>query len=137
MHFSMALVIILMGAVHNLLLQYMTTNVERCIHTQKFDKKSLSVEAAAARFNKGAVARVFRSPVTPTHLPCASIIGEQHEKEDGRNWDKAQLLELQLSMASSPASEQSHWQAPAVAAAWYPNCFHSGGRNPKRFFPAP
>ncbi len=137
MHFSMALVIILMGAVHQLLLQYMTTNSEKCIRTHKFDKKSLSVQVAAGRFNKGGVARVLRSPVTLTHLPCASILEEQHEKEDGRKWDKAQLVELQLSMASSPAPEQSHWQAPAVAAAWYPNWFHSGGRNPKRFFPAP
>jgi len=32
-HFSMALVIILMGAVHKLLLHYMTANVEKCIHT--------------------------------------------------------------------------------------------------------
>jgi hypothetical protein len=82
----MALVNILMGAVHKLLLQCITTDVEKCIHTHKFDKKSLSVEAAAASFNKGGVARVLRSP---------------------------------------------------VVAAWYPNWFHSGRRNPKRFFPTP
>jgi hypothetical protein len=71
----MALVIILMGAVHKLLLQYMTTNVEKCIHTQKFDNKSLSVEAAAARFNKGGVARVLRSfeESCDTHPPTLCI----------------------------------------------------------------
>ncbi len=47
----------------------------RNAHTHKFDKKSLSVETAAARVNKGGVARVLRSfeESCDTHPPTLCI----------------------------------------------------------------